>query len=179
MTLQNILCRIDHLLQTKVVFNGVHGFNPETGKHHNIINAGINEVDRIIGAEANSIFFRYGASSDRIKAEIIKSFIAAELNGVSYPGGEGEEKQNVDSAFSSDVQAEIKNSSKITIINLIQRLKGPIESSLIDLHKQKNPYNHEQFFLTCVAGKFATYFSRKIDVRGFQSFIEQLDIDLA
>ena len=177
--LQNILFRIDHLLQTKVSFDGGAVKYPDKGTHHNIINAGITEVDKIIGAEVNSINAQYGASSERIKAEIIKSFIAAELNGVSYPGGEGEEKENVDSAFSSHVQTGIKNSSKITIINLKEKLKGPIESALIKLHNQENPYNDEQFFLTCVAGKFSTYFGGRIGLRGFQLFIEKLDIDLA
>ena len=179
MTLQNILCRIDHLLQTKVVFNGVHGFNPETGKHHNIINAGINEVDRIIGAEVNSINAQYGASSERIKSDIIKSFIASELNESTYPGDNKEEKTKVDAAFHPIIQAGIKERSKRTMSNLKFFLKEPIKSALIKLHTLKNPNEHEQFFLTCVAGKFSTYFGRSIGLRGFQLFIEKLDIDLA
>ena len=62
--------------------------------------------------------------------------------------------------------------------NLIERLKEPIESALIKLHTLKNPYEHEQFFLTCVLRIFATYFDRKIGMGGFQSFIEKLEINL-
>ena len=137
--LQNILCRIDHLLQTKVVYNGVYGFNPETGTHYDIINAGINEVDRIIGAEVNSINAQYGASSERIKSDIIKSFIASELNESTYPGDNKEEKTKVDAAFHPSIQAGIKERSKITIRNLEQNLKGPIESSLFNLHSLNLP----------------------------------------
>ena len=111
MTLQNILCRIDHLLQAKVLFNGGLRFDPETDGHHNIINAGINEVDRIVGAEANSIFSRYGGSSDKIKLDIIKSFVASELNGLPYPGDVEVERLKVDSAFPY-TQTGIKDSSK-------------------------------------------------------------------
>ena len=177
--LQNILCRIDHLLQTKVSFDGGAVKNPETGTHHNIINAGINEIDIIIGAEVNSINAQYGASSERIKSDIIKSFIASELNGLTYPrGDDGEEKIKVDSAFSPDIQAGIKERSKRTISNLEKKLKEPIKSALVKLHTLKNPNENEQFFLACVAGKFANYFGRGIGVRGFQSFIEKLDIHL-
>lgn len=184
--LRNILQRIDNLLliRTRVSYNEEIKIKTPT-KYSTEISKCINDVDQIIKAKVEEMLKQYPLSSDtnagnlESKKTIIKLFITSEMNNTPYPGENNSyEKISVEIFFDQSVQSQIKQSSKTLVQNLGILLREVLVSTLNKLKEQDDPEYQIQCILQRVLDRLRYHIDKRINISGFQKFIDEMNIDI-